>query len=556
MNIIRSVVLTALAALLLTASPARAEWHQASSDNFVIYSDSKPKNLRRFAEMLEHYHVALGLLTGREVPKPSPSNRVTIYVVGSERTLRKLYGDKNSSVAGFYIPRAGGSRAFVPRVRVSTGEPDFSVTVLLHEYAHHFLISSSRHAMPRWFSEGAAEFFSSARMRKDALDIGRPAYHRGAELVYGDLVTVEQLMDPEKYKEAHGNNLASFYGRSWALYHYLYFSPERKGQLTDYWNTVASGSTPLEAAEQVFGDLEKLEKELLVYLNLRKISSYRIKKTILPIGPIDIVEMSPGMDEMLPIIIRSQRGVTEEEALELLPEAQEIAAEFPNDPGVLAALAEAEFDAGNTQQAIEAADRAIAIDPATKPAYIQKGFALFKLAEDAEDADAAFKAAMQPFTALNRLENDHPLPLIYFYRSYVQGGREPSETARHALERASELAPFDLSLAFNVGIMQASEGKIDLAASTLAPLAANPHGGGQADAAKFLIDQLNKSPEGEPFLPNFDEFEDALESSGDGTDDAATDGENEDGEEPDGVGADGVSADGEDAKGDTPDDPV
>ena len=521
MNIWRSIIVSAFASLLLMTSPARAEWHEASSDHFVIYSDSKPKDLRRFAELLEHYHVALGLLTGRQVPKPSPSNRLTIYVVGSEQTLRKLYGDKNSSVAGFYVPRAGGSRAFVPRVRVRSGEPDFSVTVLLHEYAHHFLISSSRHAMPRWFSEGAAEFFSSARMRKDALDIGRPAYHRGAELVYGDRVTVEQLMDPEKYKEAHGNDLASFYGRSWALYHYLYFSVERKGQLNSYWNTVASGSSSIDAAEQVFGDLNKLEKELIAYLNLRKISSFRIKKTILPIGPINIVEMSAGMDEMLPIIIQSHRGVTEEEALELLPEAQEIAADFPNDPGVLAALAEAEFDAGNSQQAIEAADRAIAIDPATKGAYIQKGLALFRLAEDAEDADAAFKAAMQPFAALNRLENDHPLPLIYFYRSYIQRGIEPSQNARHALERASELAPFDLSLAFNVGIMQASEGKTVLAASTLAPLAANPHGGDQADMAKFLIDQLKQATEGEPFYPSFEESDEDEESSEDDSDDAS-----------------------------------
>jgi len=502
MNIWRSIIVGVFASILLMTSPARAEWHEASSDHFVIYSDSRPKDLNRFAEMLEHYHEALKLLTGRDIQKPSPSNRVTIFVVGSDRTLRKLYGDKNSSVAGFYVPRAGGSRAFVPRIKLKSGEPDFSVTVLLHEYAHHFLISSSRHAMPRWLSEGAAEFFASARMRKDVLDIGRPAYHRGMELQYASLVTVEQLIDPEKYKAKHGDKLASFYGRSWALYHYLTFANERKGQLSSYWQAVASGLSSVDAANKVFGDLSVLEAELRAYLRLRRISQFTIRKEGLPIGPITVRSMSEGMDEMLPIIIQSQRGVSEEEAAELLPDARAVAAQFPQDPEVLAALAEAEFDAGNPDRTIAAADRAIAIDPNTKHAYVQKGYALFQLAEEADDARASFKAAMKPFIALNKLEPDHPIPLIHLYRSYVQGGVEPTESARHALERASQLAPFDLSLTFNVGLMLAAEGKIELAAYTLEPIAADPHGGGQADAAEELIAALKAAPDGIPF--NFD----------------------------------------------------
>ncbi len=499
MNIWRSFIVGAFASLLLMTSQARAEWHEASSDHFVIYSDSNPKDLNRFAEMLEHYHQALKLVTGRDVERPSPSNRVTIYVVGSERTLRKLYGDKSANIAGFYIPRAGGSRAFVPWVRMRSGEPDFSVTVLLHEYAHHFLISSSRFPMPKWLSEGAAEFFASARMNKNTLEVGRPAYHRGAELQYARRVTVEQLMDPEKYKAIHGNNLASFYGRSWALYHYLSFSEERQGQLTNYWVAVASGMSSIDAANKVFGDLDGLERELKGYLRQRSIAGYKINKDLLPIGPITVRQMSEGMDAMLPIMIRSQRGVTEEQAQELLPEARAVAEQFPGDSGVLAALAEAEFDAGNSGLAIAAADRAIAIDPTTKHAYVQKGYALFQQAEDADDPSTAFKAAMKPFIALNKLEVDHPLPLIHLYRSYVQAGEAPSESARLALERASQVAPFDLSLAFNVGMMLASEGKIELAANVLAPIAANPHAGGQAEAAAKLIAALRAAPDGIPF---------------------------------------------------------
>ena len=44
---------------LLAAQPALAEWHEASSDHFVIYADDKDTDLRKFAENLERYHSAI-----------------------------------------------------------------------------------------------------------------------------------------------------------------------------------------------------------------------------------------------------------------------------------------------------------------------------------------------------------------------------------------------------------------------------------------------------------------------------------------------------------------
>ncbi|MDJ0641263.1 MAG: hypothetical protein QNJ15_00465 [Erythrobacter sp.] len=145
-----------VAALVLVGSPAHAGWHKAESDRFVIYSDSSARDIQEFAERLERYHVAMTTITGFNPPTPSPSNRVTVYAEGSSRTLKKLYGDKNANVAGFYIPRAGGSVAFVPNVRLRGSETDFTLIVLLHEYAHHFTIASTSYALPRWVTEGLA----------------------------------------------------------------------------------------------------------------------------------------------------------------------------------------------------------------------------------------------------------------------------------------------------------------------------------------------------------------------------------------------------------------
>ena len=502
------------------AVPAQADWHEASSEHFVVYADDSAKDVQRFAEMLERYHAAMSLITGRKPESPSPSNRVTIFAVGSERDIRKLAGG-SKTIAGFYIPRAGASRAFVPDIRLRGSDTDFSMIVLMHEYAHHFLISSSRFGMPRWMSEGAAEFFASASFGRDgSMNIGKPAIHRAAELAFARDVPLRELLDHELYEAKRGKRYDAFYGRSWLLYHYLVFEESRAGQLAAYWKAVREGEPSLTAAEAAFGDLDELERALELYRAQRRMYNFKLTPEQVPIGPVTVRKVSDGMDEMLPVIIRSQRGVNEEQAAELLPDARKVAAKFPGDAGVLAALAEAEFDAGNDAEAIAAADRAIAIDPSIANAYVQKGYALFRMAEDADDQEAAYARAMEPFSALNRIENDHPLPLIYFYRSFVYRGAEPSETARHALERAAQLAPFDKSLWLNAALMQLREGKIAIARSSLEPLASDPHGGSMSAAVQQLLEVLEDAPEGEPFEANlsFGDEDEGIADDGDGGD--------------------------------------
>ncbi|QYU69180.1 DUF1570 domain-containing protein [Leptolyngbya sp. 15MV] len=487
-------------AALALAAPLRAEWHEASSEHFVVYADDSARNVQTFAEMLERYHTAMTLLTGREVETPSPSNRVTIFAVGNENDVRRLVGGNARNVAGFYIPRAGASRAFVPNIRISYGELDWSMIVLLHEYAHHFLISSSRYAMPRWLSEGSAEFFASASYGRDgSMMVGRPAAHRYGELAFAADVSVEELLDHELYEQRRGRRYDAFYGRSWALYHFLFFEPTRQGQLKRYVVDIMQGTPPRQAATDAFGDLGVLGRDLNRYLRRPRLLTFDLKPEMLPIGPVTVRKVSPGHAAALPQIIRSQRGVNDEQAADILPRARAVAARFPDDAWAQAALAEAAFDAGEDDEAITAADRAIALDPSITNAYVQKGFALFRKARDAEDRAAAYAAAMAPFSALNQIENDHPLPLIHHYRSYTERGREPPESARHALERASQLAPFDQGLAMEVGLMQASEGKIEVARYTLAPLAADPHGGSFADRVRMLVRALDRAEEGKPF---------------------------------------------------------
>ncbi|MCA0976931.1 DUF1570 domain-containing protein [Qipengyuania flava] len=488
--------------LSIFAGPLQAKWHRASSEHFVVYADDKASDIQEFAQNLEKYHSAMELITGREVGIPSPSNRVVIFAVGSARDVRKLAGPDSKNVAGFYVPRAGASRAFVQDIRNKKGYPDFSTVALLHEYAHHFLISSSRHAMPRWLSEGAAEFFASASFEGNGgVQIGRPAMHRAAELAYASEVSIEELLDPDLYEKRRRDKYDAFYGMSWALFHYLSFEESRKGQLTKYWELVREGQSSIDAAKNAFGDIDQLDREVSRYLHNRKMYSYNLRPDQISYGPVKIEQLAEGEAEMMEVRIRSQRGVNRELAEELVVLAREVAEKYDDDPGVLTALAEAEFDAGNDGAAIAAADKALAKDPSRTNAYVQKGYALFRLASEADDREAAFKDAMAPFSALNKIENDHPLPLIFYYRSFIERGVAPSEQAKAALERASELSPFDQGLAVETALMLASEGQIKFARSMLKPIASSPHIGSLGDYARETLDELVDVEEGVKWTP-------------------------------------------------------
>ena len=515
------LLLYAVIAFALTA-PAQARWHKAEADNFVIYADDSARDIERFAIMLERYHAAMDFVLVRQTPAPSPSSRVTIFAVGSERDMRRLSGG-SKRIAGFYIPRASGSMAFVQDIRLSYRQLDFSMIILLLEYAHHHLMAGANFSWPKWVNEGAAEFFASAQFPRDGgVEIGLAAQHRGYELLVIDDVPIRELLSPDSFPERNDDEHNAFYGRAWLLYHYLTFDDVRKGQLSDYLRDIAAGTTSLEAAETAFGDLDALNDDMDAYLRQRRILSFNLKPEWLDAGNVTVSALSDGMDEVMPLMIQSRRGVTRDEATELLPEIRKVAAEFPHDAGVLEALAEAEYDAGNDAEAIAAADRALAINPQAKNAYVQKGYALFRMAGDAEsdDMSAAYSAALKPFQDLNRLENNHPLPLIYFYRSYVEQDKEPTELARTALEHASTLAPFDHGLALNVATMQASEGKIALSRMFLQRVAANPHRSGTTMLAESFLGQLDEREEGTPVTLSYIEIPDVVLPDADGDEDS------------------------------------
>ncbi len=163
-----------------------------------------------------------------------------------------------------------------------------------------------------------------------------------------------------------------------------------------------------------------------------------------------------------------------------------MAALYPDDPFVLTALAEAEYDAGHDDAAIAAAGKAIARNPQAVGAMIQKIYALFR---KAQDDDALWPKVRAAISAANAAENDNPIPLAYFFRSYAAQGKKPPEMAVQGLQRALQLAPYDTGNRLTLAEYFVRTGQRQAAETTLAPLLNHPHDTQLADLARKMLDR-------------------------------------------------------------------
>jgi tetratricopeptide (TPR) repeat protein len=417
---------------------------------------------------------------------------VTIFVLDDERDVQRLHGGRSRYVQGFYVPNAGGSVAVVSRLSAKTDTREISPeTVLLHEYSHHFMSYLTSLRYPRWYVEGFAEFYSGVQFKDDGgVVLGMPPLHRRLELFGGREVPIRKFLEFDGGASEGLSRYNSFYGQSWVLFHYLQFDPARKGQLVTYETLLSKGVGALDAAVQAFGDLDQLQEDMEDYVRRYRLTVASIGPEALKLSPTTVRKLRPGEAAMMPVVIQSRVGVTPEQAKALVPKARAVAERFPDDPVVLAALAEAEYDADNNDAAIAAADRALSLDANNVRAHIQKGYALFEKAADAESKPEAWKEVRGQFLKANAVENDNPVPLLYFYYAYQQQGVEPTSNAVEGLEWAMQLAPFDPSLRWLVARQMINDERWADAAKTLVPLAYSPHPGQHTDRALALLKEV------------------------------------------------------------------
>ncbi|UZK64710.1 hypothetical protein [Sphingomonas sp. M1-B02] len=477
--------------LLLTPATARADWHEASTRHFTVYSDQRPEGIREFVANLEKFDRVMRQLYRWQDPEQARPNRLTVYVLDDRDDVSKLAG--SSFVAGFYKARAGGSMAVVPRFSGNGSKTALDEQqILLHEYTHHMMLSAFPNAIiPAWYVEGFAELHATAEFDKAGVIVGGPPQYRARTLMnVRNALPAQQLLMADTIRLSDSQR-AALYGRGWLLSHYLLVAKQRQGQLGDYLRAINAGK-PASEATASFGDLRALDRDLDRY------KSGKIMRHVVPLEgaapEIVLRKLTPGEAATMEVRIRSRRGVNAKTAAGVYAEARKAAAPYPDDPGAQVVLAEAAFDARDFAAAETAADRAIAADPKSTEAYVHKAKARLAAALVARDRSKETAAAIRRIiVAGNKLERDHPELLILYFRTFTDFGQPPTEIAKDGLARAHDLAPQDRMLRFNAARMYLRDGNKEKARALLAPLAYSPHARGLAQRATRLIAQIDAS---------------------------------------------------------------
>jgi hypothetical protein len=506
--------------LMLMASPAAAAWREVETDHFKIYSDGNDKELLRYADRLESVQYLLKAATGVNETKQRIV-KVRVYFVADVSDVQNLYGRGGSDVAGFYHPSEDGAYTVVPRDAGTSGV--FSgLTVLNHEYAHHFMLQYLPAAYPDWYVEGFAEIIGTASFEnKGFISFGKAAKAREYELDFTNLYPIPKLIDGS-YRKEKSKDRKWGYGQAWLMAHYLTFSDKRRGQLRQYLTAINKGTSYAEAAS-VFGDPVLLSREISIYLAGR---NFPYKSLPLPEGltknpPVRL--LSAGEAATVEDRIKLARiakiwpkGNEEEQAKadariarEKAERATWLAAlrakanQYASDPEVIQLLADSECMAEEYVACDATVGKVLALSPNHPRALIRKADAIIGLAAqktgNAREDD--MKTARSLVVKANRMDPDDPFALIAYFRTFAGSQQPIPDAAINGLVQAVFTMPQVDSLRIDLAKVLIAKQRYLEARNTLNIVAYSPHGSSEKKEAIKLLAEIESAEKSKAAAP-------------------------------------------------------
>jgi predicted Zn-dependent protease len=480
-----------LAAALLALAPAaaNAEWREAETAHFRVYSDAGENQIVQFAQKLEGLDALLHRATGtRPVADPT---KVRVILLDTLQMVQHAMRTRDTSIAGFYTVNIEGP------IAVSSGsrDSDYLTTpeiTLFHEYAHHFMLEYFPATYPAWYVEGFAELASTATLDSGGkMAFGKAASHRGYSLTSSRWIPIPQLLESTY---ASFPDDADFYGESWLLSHYLTFSEKRAGQLRKYLNALAAGVPNLDAAKAAFGDLDQLSREVHIYLDQANFSYRQVPIELPAREAIRIRALSPGEADLMQETAGLSYGFSKEEMAAYLAGLARKVERYPSDPYGLQLLADAEYQAEDYPASRKAVDRLLAVAPQSLSGRVRKAMILLNDAEslDGTQRRAKVAEARTLIVAANQSSVNDPQPLIAYYRSFVTAGERPTAQAITGLAQAVETVPADEGPRMMLVNQLVNDGRLADAVYYLQPVAYDPHRGKGRNQALEMLESLKQ----------------------------------------------------------------
>jgi len=478
-------------ALLAAFMPAaaRANWLQAETPHFRLYSNGGESSLRRFATMVENYDRVLRIMTNTTAPA-SPV-KLDVYLLRSGSDLRKVRS-MGSNVAGFYSATPGYIAAFAVRVDKLGLDGD---EVLFHEYAHHFMMQYHPAAYPAWYVEGFAEFMMTATVTDKKIEVGGFNQSRAYGLVALPWLPIQKVLEGD-LSGLSSDEAAMFYSQSWLIVHWAFSEQGRSQAMLRYLKAISQGEDGRTAFEREMGmDYEAFARQLKKYVSAGRIRYIRFSPPDHAEVPVEIRQLSAGADDLLLPRAALLLGMSDKRGAATLPAIRGEAARYPDDTFAKWTLAAYEMDFGDTRAGNAMADALIAGGMNDAETLFLRGYGdlvLARKADHPEEKRRLYGAARLWFAKAFRADENY-FPALWAYVE-TRSMDPMDENTLSVLLRAQQLAPQVAWLRFQAAVALMRNKEFASAAALLGPLAADPHGGRGAEHARKL---LNKARSGE-----------------------------------------------------------
>lgn len=484
----------AASALAAASQPARADWLRAESERFIVYSDGGERALRDYVQKLEIFDQVMNYRTG-STAATKPSRKMPIYLVSGRRGLMRVHPDSDPFVVGTYFPTEEDIFAVAIRGDTRLGRDE----ILMHEYAHHFMLGNFPGAYPAWFVEGFAEYFMTAdidlRARKVAL--GKPSSARAVWILNESWIPLDVLLSKRPHEVRAGSQRSTYYPIAWLLTHWFLSDPARSSQLEDYLARIARGEPSVAAMEASTGlRLADLQNALRRYA--RGQISFRQITSPFPTADIVITRLSPAADDLLLINQRLKIGVPDEDREALGQEVARLAARHGDDPLALLAAGHAGLHFGDRPAGERALQRLLEIDPDHIEALQFLAQERLRQAREADDEDQAKPLRAQARAYLARAyaagQNDYRTLMLLSELRRTQPDY-PTDNDLLTLGLALDRAPQLPAVRFPYADALLKTGDKAAAIAVLRPMANNPHGGPASTSALIMIKAIEAGEE-------------------------------------------------------------
>jgi hypothetical protein len=424
----------------------QGRWLRFETPNFIVYSAGDEEKTRAEIGALEGFHALLSKLIP---PRQTGAIKLPIYLTGNDRDFSETAPWAERGVLGFWQSSVEGMRAVSTLHKNMERQRNMpknvramdSRTVLLHEYAHHYIIANMRVTYPAWYNEGIAEFLSTADFVEDGVLVGKFTSLRAQWLMGSGLLNINTFLTASP-GDLSIDKQGQFYAQAWLAAHYLFQNKDRAAGFDKYITALHEGADPLAAFEPAFGILpQTFDRELNNYktkpMQFGKVAGVTaalpadMKVERLPVSADDLL-MAVSHLRNVPVLKQSGKAVS-------IVRAQH--KKYEADPFAIRSRALAEIWYGDLGEARKLLDKLLPTEADNAETQHLSGLCDLRAAYASKDK-AMFARARKGFSAAHRIDGSRASSLFRYVECGVreQDGKIDDHNA-DVLFMAYQMAP-------------------------------------------------------------------------------------------------------------------